>query len=88
MWCFFPVCADINECVDEVDNCSEDADCLNTIGSYDCSCVNGYEGDGIICTGYISASALPKTVSVAYRHKYCDYRAKMYGDTLCFWTGM
>jgi len=23
---------------------------LNTIGSYDCSCVNGYEGDGFVCT--------------------------------------
>ena len=25
--------------------------CVNTTGSYDCTCIAGYEGDGFNCTG-------------------------------------
>ena len=45
--------ADINECAEEVDSCSQI--CNNTIGSYECSCENGYrlDPDGHTCNGTI-----------------------------------
>ncbi len=42
---------DIDECEEESDMCSGDADCHDTIGSYDCICRSGYTGDGIECRG-------------------------------------
>ena len=43
--------ADINECIEGTSNCSADAVCNNTKGSYNCSCKPGYSGDGQICQG-------------------------------------
>ena len=44
--------ADIDECRDPSDNnCSSNANCTDTIGSYDCTCDIGYTGDGFICDG-------------------------------------
>ena len=44
--------ADIDECIDPSDNnCSSNANCTDTIGSYDCTCDIGYTGDGFICDG-------------------------------------
>ena len=42
--------ADINECAEAVDQCSQN--CHNTIGSYNCSCNTGYRlnMDGLGCT--------------------------------------
>ena len=31
--------------------CDENANCTNTVGSYNCSCNHGYEGDGFNCKG-------------------------------------
>ena len=45
--------ADIDECADADDDCSVDANCVNTEGSYGCECKAGYYGlgrDGD-CTG-------------------------------------
>lgn len=42
-------CYDINECIEETDECSKDAICLNNQGSYDCQCNAGYEGNGKTC---------------------------------------
>ena len=48
-------CSDINECESEMANdCDVNADCTDTVGSYDCSCRSGYEGDGFNCKGYTS----------------------------------
>ena len=41
--------SDIDECLS--DPCHSNATCNNTIGSFTCTCVNGYSGDGILCTG-------------------------------------
>ncbi|XP_033098103.1 uncharacterized protein LOC117102007 [Anneissia japonica] len=41
----FKRCIDINECEDS-NVCDSNADCTNTIGSYTCDCVDGYESDG------------------------------------------
>ena len=43
-------CADINEC-SVIKPCSSLANCVNTIGSYECSCQSGYSGDGLKCDG-------------------------------------
>lgn len=46
--CFF---SDINECLNGNGNCTQL--CTNTIGSYSCSCANGYlmQADGRTCIG-------------------------------------
>ena len=40
---------DIDECVVNVDECNPNAVCSDNIGSYDCSCNSGFEGDGFFC---------------------------------------
>lgn len=42
---------DINECQDGTDDCIETAACNNNAGSFSCSCLPGYEGNGFVCTG-------------------------------------
>ncbi len=43
--------ADIDECTEEIDRCEQD--CMNTIGSYNCSCGSGFiiDVDGYSCDG-------------------------------------
>jgi hypothetical protein len=41
-WCS----EDWNECTLGIHECHEDGHCLNTYGSYECSCLPGYSGDG------------------------------------------
>ncbi|XP_019184345.1 PREDICTED: putative wall-associated receptor kinase-like 16 isoform X2 [Ipomoea nil] len=36
----------IDECANGQHNCSQNANCLNTRGGYECSCKKGYHGDG------------------------------------------
>ena len=42
---------DVNECLDQIDDCDSNATCSNTPGSYACSCNAGYTGDGRTCVG-------------------------------------
>ena len=51
---------DVNECFpNEISeeyghlahNCHADAKCTNTKGSFYCTCVNGYSGNGVNCIG-------------------------------------
>ena len=43
---------DIDECAStDGDNCGANADCENTVGSFTCACVTGFDGDGVVCTG-------------------------------------
>ena len=44
---------DINECTRREDTCSDFAQCSNTIGSFECSCLPGYQGDGRVCRGQL-----------------------------------
>ena len=50
--CMFVSCllVDVNECTDE-DLCSPFADCTNFDGSFNCSCIPGYAGNGSHCEG-------------------------------------
>lgn len=45
----FRCCVDINECVQETDNCHPLAQCINKVGGYECCCASGYIGDGVGC---------------------------------------
>ena len=42
---------DVDECAIKTDNCSLNATCKNTEGSFDCSCIPGYVGNGTSCAG-------------------------------------
>ncbi len=44
-------CTDIDECREDMHNCHENANCIDTVGSFSCSCNSGYFGDGISCEG-------------------------------------
>ena len=41
--------ADIDECLS--DPCHSNATCNNTDGSFTCTCISGYSGDGFQCMG-------------------------------------
>ena len=42
--------SDVNEC--DIFPCTNNAKCQDTDGSFECSCVSGYSGDGYVnCTG-------------------------------------
>ena len=41
---------DIDECLTE-NQCDTDANCTNTMGSYNCKCKSGYAGNGTYCNG-------------------------------------
>ena len=45
---------DINECASGTHNCHVDANCTNTKGSFYCTCLTGYSGDGVLCEGELS----------------------------------
>jgi len=42
---------DIDECAVNNGNCSQNATCNNVLGSYECTCMTGFSGDGFNCTG-------------------------------------
>ncbi|XP_078594526.1 uncharacterized protein LOC144872337 [Branchiostoma floridae x Branchiostoma japonicum] len=44
------LCGDDDECADDSHNCSPDATCTNTAGSFTCACNVGYSGNGLTCT--------------------------------------
>ena len=55
---YFPL--DVDECFpDQISanyhhlahNCHADANCTNTKGSFYCTCLNGYSGNGVTCMG-------------------------------------
>lgn len=55
-------CRDINECLDSMlNNCDENADCLNSTGSYSCECHTNYSGDGTECTADTQTVACTNT---------------------------
>ena len=43
--------ADVDECTVNHGNCDKYANCTNFLGSYECTCMTGFAGDGFICTG-------------------------------------
>ena len=41
----------VDECAEHLDTCHPDAICTDTVGSFNCSCKEGFAGDGYDCTG-------------------------------------
>ena len=52
---FFGLYLDVDECLDGTHNCDVNANCTDTVGSFECTCVAGYAGDGVRnCTGNLA----------------------------------
>jgi len=50
---FVPLTSDIDECSADSSPCDENADCINSDGSYSCTCKQGFTGDGSLCDGLL-----------------------------------
>lgn len=51
--------SDLDECSNGTHMCNNNADCHNTMGSYRCTCKDGFSGDGFFCSGHIQNSITP-----------------------------
>ena len=51
MWMFNTRIIDIDECALSGSKCHSNATCNNTDGSFQCTCNNGFSGNGTMCTG-------------------------------------
>ena len=52
---FSSLCVDVDECTEELHNCSKyenlpNSICTNTVGGFQCSCLDGWQGDGYYCS--------------------------------------
>ena len=68
---YFP---DVNECVDGSHTCDEIATCVNTEGSYNCTCPPGYIVNGSRCQGML----LPGRARVRKQVIICPFSMKEY----------
>ena len=49
---FKTVCyLDIDECITGNHDCNVNANCTNTVGGHNCTCKEGFAGDGHSCSG-------------------------------------
>ena len=60
------LCIDVNECDEGTAKCHSNATCSNTVGSYDCTCVLGYSGDGFNCTSMLTKIFMPSITNDLY----------------------
>lgn len=44
---------DVEECESGENVCHANAKCSNTLGSYVCRCIRGFDGDGLTCIGNV-----------------------------------
>ena len=44
---------DVDECERDMHDCDGNATCTNTRGGYNCSCDNGFSGNGSLCEGEV-----------------------------------
>ncbi|XP_066020930.1 uncharacterized protein [Pocillopora verrucosa] len=69
---------DIDECVSGTHECDVNAQCINTVGSYNCTCKNGYSGDGRSCSAYIDSVIL--TASSSFVHDLQQFLEPVISD--------
>ena len=50
------ILADVDECALGTDSCDVNAQCNDTIGSFECTCNAGYVGDGVMCCKCVSTA--------------------------------
>ena len=66
-------CYDQDECRDEcalgTDNCADEATCTNTADSFECTCNDGYTGNGVTCTEQSVVWLSNNGVDVDYRNQ-------------------
>lgn len=62
--------AEINECEEELDDCHNMAECINTNGNYTCQCRQGYAGDGRTCAGIHDHSQLFVETTIIEAQKF------------------
>ena len=68
---------DIDECTTNVHNCDPLAVCSNTVGSFHCTCIAGYKGNGTTCVGERCFRVQVTQVGVACRSLWqCTDRFK------------
>jgi len=81
---------DVDECaLASTNDCSVNADCINTVGSFICTCKSGYAGDGKTCTvagnwgSWGSWSSCSKTcdTGITKRTRDCDDPDPCVGDS-------
>jgi len=70
---------DCNECSGQCGGftCSASAQCVNTVGSYNCTCNAGYQGNGKTCTGKLPPLSLFVTpcswiACLEHTHTHCS----------------
>ena len=47
------VCMKVNECLDGTNDCDINADCTDTMGSYECNCYDGFAGFTLYIEPYV-----------------------------------
>ena len=52
------IVVDINECLLHKDNCHANARCDNLKGSFNCTCNQGYQGNGSYCEGKVVKNSI------------------------------
>ena len=46
--------SDVDECLkNNTNKCDSNAECANVIGSYNCTCMSGFHGNGFNCSGNV-----------------------------------
>ena len=63
---------DINECDLETDTCHVNATCTDTIGSYECTCNSGFEGNGVNCASKDKFQRNHHTVKLTFIHSVAN----------------
>jgi hypothetical protein len=61
------ILSDVDECASpDANDCHPDASCNNTVGSFDCTCLSGFEGNGTLCNGNLTMLGVFLMISVTH----------------------
>ena len=81
--------ADIDECTAQDDICTSNAECINTAGSYECGCKEGYTGNQYHCEGNLNLSnnlSMLQTIvlifAVVFPDKLCEISIIKTGEVI------